>query len=303
MEKMKVSAPAKIQRRGYWLIALIAIILMGVASWIQQQSYQSIWMDRNRFELQRRADEAARITADMREAFQLEMIALAEQRGLRQGMMDWSDRKVSRDFFAGFKRALDASCRAIAAGGPGIKNLSLRDLEGKKIAGSGADAIRIDFPDIMERIRIKASTTDKGDYAETLVIPVRDVAATPIAFLYAEVNPSGYGKALMRLMTIGEDDLLFMLTSTGRQIWISDEDANVSNLGTEVSQTIVDGVTYDLVHAEIRETDWMLYLANCCDETERTFIKANRITALMIFAAALILSITVLLITRERQRP
>lgn len=247
-------------RRHIWIIAALGIVLIAAASWVNFQFAESALKRHSERTLIDQAEEAAFAIVAMRETLQASMLAFAEQRGVRQGLMDRREGNMSEDKYAGFLQALDASCRATLAEFD-VRNFSLRDLLGQRMAGTGAENLKIIYPDVMQRIQIEGGQAASDAYSERWIVPIRDAEAFPLAFLFAEVMPSGFGKALYQMNIVRESDLCSLIDSTGKQLWISADSLRLSDVDVQADHFTLGNSVYDSGHADVPGTDWTVYLA------------------------------------------
>jgi hypothetical protein len=172
-----------------WLVVILAILfILGSVLFViidtgQELTKQSVTLN------QSRADLLADALNEKVLGLQGEMIALAEQRGVREGMRKWVSGNFTRDWEAGFLSTSDAACLAIVARGGGVVDLAIRDLKGEHLAGSGQGALPITLPEPSTPIGIKWQTlTQSPDLIELWTIPIRNTQAQPVAILTSRVD-------------------------------------------------------------------------------------------------------------------
>jgi hypothetical protein len=132
------------------------------------------------------------------------MVILAEQKGMRDGVMRMATGNATRDLQEGFLMGVEAACRLFPATHSGVEGLTLRGLDGNKWVGMGMqmDSIVVKYPDYRERCRRVPAEPQPGKVLERWVVPVRDVNAQPLAFLVADVNASTAEMAFMEADTL-----------------------------------------------------------------------------------------------------
>jgi hypothetical protein len=178
-----------VNRKLHMLSALGIILLLG-ALFFNLSSLQTLLEKRDRSDLNAEVQRKAGRMTDWENDMTSTLIILAEQKGLRDGVMKMAAGEASREYKEGFLGAISASCRLFAATHPGVEGLTLRGPDGSKWVGSGVqlDSSSVVYLDYRMRYQKLRMDSRKSPALEQWVVPVRDVQAKPLAFLVADVN-------------------------------------------------------------------------------------------------------------------
>ncbi len=301
MKEIKMFTPVKSRRRGFWSLCLLGVILLAASSWIQYRKAADL-VDSPLLERRRRALEgAAASLGEKRSALQLRLVALAEQKSLREGVMKLQRADVSSRWREGFLQAMDAVCRSKVAEEPVFRECSLRDLEGNKWAGTGAVFDSVRYPDILERVRTEVlPPSPSAGYRERWIVPVRDAKAQPLAYLTAVVSFTS-GAWLPPLVATNGEARFFLTDASGALITGDDDlfrDLRAEGFPRRVN---VAGNTFDLMYAAVPASPWTLYLAFPETTMERDLRSLGRLALALFAVAALVLVIFTFRLTARRE--
>jgi hypothetical protein len=280
-------------------MAILGLLLVGFANWEITREAKSalLWQARHDFEAEGKL--YAQVIGDWSQALQRELIALAEQKAIRQEIARW---KPGTPMNRGFLETTDAVCRSFTASDAGVVNFSLRSLDGRRLAGTGADLDSISYADIMRRIQIEAIQPDRSfGFREKWSVPVRDVNAQPLAYLSASVTPAG---AFMDFLKRGKDesDYLFCLEDLqGTRLWNSDSALTIPGPGFDEDHLQLDDKFYEVTKTVIQGTNWILYTAREDIDIQTAIESLNYTQTKRIIFAAFILLAAALIATRRRE--
>lgn len=299
METDQKRAPAARHRRGYWLMALLGLFLVGFGIWEITREAKTALLLQARHDFEAEGKLYAHVIEDWTQALQREMIALAEQKAIRQEIARW---KQTTSASGSFLETIDAVCRSFTASDAGVLNFSLRSLNGHRLAGTGADLDSISYADIMQRIQVETFQPDRiYGFREKWSVPVRDVNAQPLAYLTASVVPAG---AFMDFLKRGGDegDYLFCLEDTqDTRLWNSDNVLTIPGPGFDENHFQLDDRTYEIVKTPIPGTNWILYTAREDIDTQGAIKGLNYTRTKRIIFSAFILLAAALIANRRRK--
>jgi len=236
------------------------MVLLLIVSYLNLSGFQDMLRASARKEIKSSAEKQARIISQSRDDLIASLVALAEQRELRQGIAKLNAGSASPQWCEGYLAFADAALRYFLVTHSGVENLALRALDGRKIAGSGAETDSISYPDIQQRFSRQRLTPSPEKLRERWVVPVRDVEAQPLAFLVAQVNPAGWKKAVLRHSQF-ESDLVCLEDSGGVRIWDSHDSLRIPRLDDSGDDFNLNDERYILARSKVPGTNWILTVA------------------------------------------
>lgn len=188
------------------------------------------------------------------------LVALAEQREVREGVAKLGSGSVSPAWRQGFQEAMDATLRSMRGIHAGLENLTLRNVKGVKLAGSGAEKDSILYPDIQLRFSRQRSANGSDKLRERWIVPVRNPQARPLAYLIAVVNLAGSKRATLP-DGAKEGDLVCLEDSSGARIWDSDAEIRIPDLGSLNDEFVLGGQKYYLARSTVSDLCWTVGVA------------------------------------------
>ena len=240
-----------------WILTLAAILAFGILFALLLNQSRQAHLEQARPNLVASAQEKAQIISAWRANLSSTLIALAEQREIRETAAKITSGQASSAWRDGFIAACDASFRAIQISHPAFENLSVRAMDGAKIVGSGAAKEEVFYPDLRQRI----SQQPLSPLKEKWVVPIRDPEANPLAYIVANVDHQESRKALWMNAPPAEY-LICLDDSSGHRIWDSNDSLRIPPLGASANQFDLEGArTYILMHTPIPGATWRLSLA------------------------------------------
>jgi hypothetical protein len=283
--------PAVRHRRGYWSMAVLGLVLIGFGIWEITREAKTALLEQARRNFEAQSQLYAQVIGNWSQSLQREMIALAEQKAIRQEIARWKPGAFGNK---GFLETIDAVCRSYTAGDAGVVNFSLRSLDGRRLAGTGIDLDSIHYAEVMRRIQVETILSGKlYGFTQKWTVPVRDVDAQPLAYLSASVAPAS---AFLDFIQRGGDegDYLFCLEDTqGTRLWNSDSALTIPGPGYDADHFQLDDRTYEVVKAAIPGTNWILFTAREDIDIQTTikdlkYLRTKRgiIAAFILLAAA-----------------
>jgi len=284
-------------RRIFWLPTLVAILILIALFIITSNSIRNAFLEAARYELASRASDKAQLLGHWRTKLTMSLLALAEQREIREGVAKIAAGQASDDWREGFVAAFNASARTLAAVHPALESLALYDRDAIKIGGSGADRELISYPDLNQRFYLEklSPIEDKS------IIPVRDPQANPLAYIVAYVDTRSSRPAVLP----GKPpvDLLLCLTDSGGQrLWDSDPSLQIPLLDSSATLFELDGRTIFLLeHATVPGTSWTLNLARKRDQALSEFYRLRGSIMIHFGAGTILLILLSLIISRRLQ--
>ena len=240
-----------------WIRALATILGFGILFVLILNQVERAYLDQARRDLDASVQEKAQLLGAWRANLSTTLMALAEQREIREAAAKIASRQANPAWRDGFIAACDASFRAIQISHPAFENLSVRALDGAKMAGSGAAKDEIFYPDLRLRIRQQPLSPRK----EKWMVPIRNPQAIPLAYLVADIDLQQSRRALWAEEPPPEY-LICLNDSSGHRIWDSSDSLRIPTREPSADQFDLDGVrTYILTHRPIPGTTWRLSLA------------------------------------------
>lgn len=299
MDSSQQRTPAVRHRRGYWSMAILGLVLIGFGIWEITREAKTALLVQARSEFEARGELYAQVIGNWSQSLQREMIALAEQKAVRQGIAQWKPGTSRRESFL---EAIDAVCRSFTAGDAGVVNFSLRGLDGRRLAGTGIALDSIHYANVMRRIQMETILSGRlYGFTQKWTVPVRDVEAQPLAYLLARVAPAG---AFLDFLKRGGDegDHLFCLEDTqGTRLWNSDSTLTIPGPGFDAHHFQLDDRTYQVVKIPIPGSDWILYTAMEDIEIQTMIKNLNYLRTKRIIIAVFILLAAAFFATRRRR--
>ena len=245
-----------------WILTLAVILAFGILFVLLLNHSRQAYLDQARRDLVASVREKAQLLSAWRTNLSNTLIALAEQREIREAVAQITSGSAHPAWRDGFISACDASFRAFQISNPAFENLSLRSLDGAKMAGGGAATDDISYPDLRQRIRQVPLSSLK----EKWIVPVRNPQAQPLAYVVADINLQQSRKAL-GAWELPLDVLLCLDDSSGHRIWNSSDSLRIPPLELSANQFDLERAqTYIVTHTPIPGTTWRLSLAqgrNC----------------------------------------
>jgi|GEM_PF-3192361 hypothetical protein len=240
-----------------WIRALVPILSFGILFVLILNQAERAFLDQARRDLSASVQEKAQRLGAWRANLSTTLIALAEQREIRETAAKIASGQTSSDWRGGFIAACNASFRAIQISHPAFENLSMRDRDGAKIAGSGAAKEEVFYPDLLLRIHQQPLSSFK----EKWLVPIRDPQANPLAYVVADINLQASKEPL--LIDVRADGLIFCLDdSSGHRIWDSNDTLRIPQISLTLGKfTAEESRIYLLAHAPIPGTPWILTIA------------------------------------------
>lgn len=193
--------------------------------------------------------------------FEFALIALTEQRAVREGFARLNREGSGTAWAQGFLEALDGASRSVMISHPGVENLAFRSLDGIKLAGSGADRDPVAYPDLQMRTMRREISKGADQLVERIVVPVRAADASPVAFLTADVNLRGFCKSVLSEIGSGSDTLVLLVNGSDRKIWSNSDDLVFPAGQPEQREFERNRKVYLVESAAVPETDRRLYAA------------------------------------------
>jgi len=240
-----------------WILTLAVILAFGILFVLLLNHSRQAHLDQARRDLVASAQEKAQFLSAWRTNLSSILIALAEQREIREAVAKITSGSAHPVWREGFISSCDASFRAFQISNPALENLSLRRLDGAKMAGSGAATDDISYPDLRQRIRQLLLSPLR----EKWIVPVRNPQAQPLAYVVADINLQQSRRALGALEP-PPDVLLCLDDSSGHRIWNSNDSLRIPPMpSSAVEFDLGGGQSYSLTHAPIPGTTWRLSLA------------------------------------------
>lgn len=255
----------------YWILGALGTVLLLGALLFDTVSLQRLLEERSRrylaAETHRQALRLVRWQNDLTAA----LITLAEQKGIRDGVMRMAAGQASADFRTGWLSSADAVCRLFPARFPGVEGLTLRSPDGSKWAGTGVqqDSGSVAYPDyhvLYRRLRVE---NNPHRVVERWVVPVRDVQAQPLAFLVAEVNPAGLRKLFPDLDSTSTS-LVCLDDSSGARLWDSQAKLQIPRMAATATEFILADREYQLAREAVPGSGWAV-----CQARSRNLIEAE----------------------------
>ena len=240
-----------------WILTLAVILAFGILIVLILSRSEQALLNQARRNLAASAQEKAQLLGAWRANLSTTLIALAEQREIREAAAKISSDQAASSWRDGFIAACDASFRAIQISHPALENLSVRALDGVKIAGSGAAKEEVFYPDLRLRISQQPISPSK----EKWIVPVRDPQAIPLAYIVSDINVQQSKRALWA----GEPPAEYLIClddSSGHRIWDSNDTLRIPMLEPSADQFDLEGArNYILMHTPIPGATWRLSLA------------------------------------------
>ncbi len=193
--------------------------------------------------------------------FGFALIALVEQRSIREGFARLNEEGISATWALGFLEALDGATRSIMVSHPGVENLAFRSLEGIKLAGSGADRDSITYPDLRLRMQRQTIRRESDPFTERIVVPVRAADASPVAFLTADLNLKGFYREVLTEFDSESDALVLLADASGRRIWSNDDELVLTDFRQELREFEHNRKVFLAESALIPEANHRIYAA------------------------------------------
>jgi hypothetical protein len=240
-----------------WILWALGVALLLGALLFTLSGTRNLLESRARLELTAAASRKAQRLHRWQEDLTSALIILAEQKGLREGVMRLTEGKVSPEYREGFLGGADAACRMFPATHPGVQGLTLRGLAGDKWVGTGVqmDCSAVFYPEVQMRYRRVRLATEPGRVLEHWIVPVRDVQAQPLAFLVAEVDPALSRRIFPELDTFGTD-LVCLDDSSGARLWEGSNKLRLPRLSAPTTEFILEGKEYLLARALVSGSGW-----------------------------------------------
>jgi len=277
MNEIKTFAPARGFRRGYLLLAILAIILLAINGWVLVKKMTDYLEAPVKSELRLLPPILAGALDDRLADIDSGILTYIEQPKFRTNVDRIIQQTNSNGYHSGFWDAVDASLRSFVTNYPEIKNMTLTDVTGRKITGTGQDRLTIEYPDAMEPIHRSHSASEEArGYLEIWTIPVRDAAAKPIAYIVSEVRPLGSLLKLRRLITM-EDSVIVVVSDEKGDILVlsSDETFETPNL-LQPPKVELNGSLYFVGEAKLKTRPWKVKLALPANEIMRPVRRITR---------------------------
>jgi predicted DNA-binding transcriptional regulator AlpA len=301
MKEIKTFTPVKGQRRGFWSVSLLGIVLLASTLWIQYRHAADL-LNTPQVEKRRGVLEStAWSIGKKRSELQMRLIALAEQKSLREGVMKLERADTSPRWRDGFLQAMDAVCRSKIAEEPAVRECSLRDLEGNKLAGTDAVFDTVRYPDLLQRVRVEPSAKgSSGDFRERWIVPIRDEKAQPHAYLTAVVRVPP--EIPFESLAASDSKARFLLTDSSGTVIAGDEDLFGQMRTADFPQNIrIGGGRFEVVKTTVPESPWTLYLAFPETKVEENLRSLRWQASALVLIAALILIVFTRRWTRGRK--
>jgi len=230
------------------------ILLLG-ALFFNLRSFQATLESQMRRDLEIQAGWKAQILSRWQDDLSAALIILAEQKGMREGVLRKTTGAASGDFQGGFFRGVEAACRTLAATFPGVEGLTLRGLDGEKWVGTGVQTDSVVYPEIRMRYRRVRLNPQAQRALERWIVPVRDVNAQPLAFLIADANPAGALKLVLETDS-AVVDLVCLEDTSGARLWDSSDSQRIPRLVAGGMSFILEGREYLLAEAKVSGSSW-----------------------------------------------
>ncbi len=279
-----------------WILTLTAILAFGILIVLILNQSERALLNQARRDLSASLQEKAQRLGAWRANLSTTLIALAEQREIREAAAKISAGQAASAWRDGFISACDASFRAIQISHPALENLSVRALDGVKIAGSGAAKEEVFYPDL----RLRIHQQPLSSLREKWIVPIRDPQATPLAYIVSDINVQQSKRALWA----GEPPaalLLFLDDSSGHRIWDSNDTLRIPMLEPSADQFDLEGArTYLLMHAPIPGATWRLSLAQERSSSLATFHGSREYLILGTAGAVILILLLGLALSRRR---
>ncbi|MCX6641670.1 MAG: hypothetical protein NTW14_14490 [bacterium] len=253
-----------------WIITILALVMLVVLGGFLTAQTDKMIDDQHKGIL---SSQAKTCTGDFNEklgAIEGELIALAEQRGLREGIAKGLKGKINRDWDDGFLQAMDAACLAMPARGAGILRVTLRDVEGKRLAGSGLEIIQVNVPDPGKRIRKEMLSREGEAFIEEWTVPVRDATAQPVAYLVAEVDYSVILSSILTSAKLDSGMIIYLTDQAWKLLWINVQNVSLPTNVRQMQQIDLNGKNYTIISEPIAGKSWTLNFAH--PQTKRNFV-------------------------------
>lgn len=250
----KTHRGVRVLRIAFWIILLFLVL------------YQTLFEVRSgrlrvRKELKSHVGLCVQRWEKRRGDFEFALIALVEQRAVREGFARLRSERSITLWSQGFLEALDGAVRSIMVSNPGVENLTFRSLEGVKSAGSGADRDSVAYPDHRIRLMRREIRRESDQPMERIVVPVRAADASPIAFLTAEIGIKGFWKAIFTEFESRSDLLLLLADGSGRRIVSNKDDLVFPTAQPDLRKFEYNGKAFLVESAALPGTDQKLYAA------------------------------------------
>ncbi|MBU0517426.1 hypothetical protein KJ564_00645 [bacterium] len=262
MSEIRTFAPARGFRRGYLILALLAIGMIALNGWLLIKIATRHFQQPIQAELQLLPAILVGVLDQRITSIEERILTYLEQPTLRTNVEKIVAGQVAASYQTGFWDAVDASCRSFVTGTAEIKNMALTDLQGNKIAGTGSGKIDIEYSHPMEPIHYShTAAPDRKGYLETWIIPVRSVDARPIAYLVTEVRPFGSLQKLQRLITQDQVATIIITDAKGAILTL-EGDARFSDQTLLLhDQVEIENDLFFIASQYSQVRDWKVYLA------------------------------------------
>lgn len=283
------------------LIALLGSLLLLLNSLLNLADFQKAAESRAQLDLKSRvSDLSSRVSRWQSEQIN-SLIVLAEQRALREGAARLGNDRDASDWSRGFLQGCDAALRARMVSQSGWQNLTLREVRGLKLAGSGAqlDSSAVFFPDLQQRFRHQSFSAMDGRPIDRWVVPVRDAQAQPVAFLVADISPLGAKKEVLGTNAAASELICLDDTLSGR-LWDSSDFLRIPELESASDHFNLPEQEYLCARAPVAGTRWVLTVA-CNLETATVDAGRRRWRAGVYLASSILLLWLTLMMLRKTQ--